>query len=469
MRPLLLSTTFLILLTLCLVFLWGSLSRRNSFALANGWDQLWCLLADRRLIAFLLLGASFNVSLRLVTGYINPRDYVQDAVAARQFLRHESLYPADMPAMGAAVVAAPMAGRQWLESNPILRPEFDMLAITAPANAHPPFLGLLSVPALAAFGLRGGFLATSIFSAVLLCLSLFLIVRELFPTPSNARFLAILGLTFGWHSVSSLLRSAQPAVLLLFLILISWLLLRRGRPWAAGIPIGIAACIQAFPALLLLYFALRYWRSLLSALATVAAISLSVWACTIPGTFLQWLATVDLISRDFIPSRLNLSLAGIFVGFARSLHLPVDAKLIGLLSLALVAAILAIWLKPWIRVQESIQRLDVEFALFTVAMLLASPLFWSRYLAILLLPLVILLRYRSSPSQPCTPFALLWVLLALSIPDLTLEALNSSLSTILGPPLAWLLSSLVTLAVLILSLWTARLPRNPQSTAKAGV
>lgn len=97
MRPLLLSTTFLILLALCLVFLWGKLARRNSFAPANGWDQLWKLLADRRLIAFLVLGAGFNVSLRLVTGYINPRDYVQDAVAARQFLRHESLYPADLP------------------------------------------------------------------------------------------------------------------------------------------------------------------------------------------------------------------------------------------------------------------------------------------------------------------------------------------------------------------------------------
>ena len=276
-------------------------------------------------------------------------------------------------------------------------------------------------------------------------------------------------LTFGWHSVASLLRSAQPAVLLLFLILLSWLLLRRGRPWAAGIPIGIAACIQAFPALLLLYFTLRFWRSLLSALATVGAISLTVWACTIPGTFPQWLATVDQISRDFIPSRLNLSLAGVVAGFARSLHLPFDAKLIGLLSMALVAAILALWLKPWLRIQQSIQRLDVEFALFTVAMLPASPLFWSRYLAILLLPLIILLRYRGSPSQPCTPFALLLLCLALSIPDQTLEALHSSLTPILGAPVAWLLSSLVSVAVLIFGLWVARLPRDSQASFNAGV
>src|SRR5437870_3450794 len=47
-------------------------------------------------LAFVGVGACANVGLGLYKGYVVPRDFLQDAVSAQEFLAGRSLYPADM-------------------------------------------------------------------------------------------------------------------------------------------------------------------------------------------------------------------------------------------------------------------------------------------------------------------------------------------------------------------------------------
>jgi hypothetical protein len=94
MRALPLNSTFLVLVFL---FIW-SLSRTRS---------IWQLLSSRTLLAFILFGASVNIAYSSLSGYINPRDFVQDVVAAHQFLDHKTLYPADLATLGVGELAEP--------------------------------------------------------------------------------------------------------------------------------------------------------------------------------------------------------------------------------------------------------------------------------------------------------------------------------------------------------------------------
>ena len=58
---------------------------------------LWAIVSQRATLAFLLLGACVNVSFSALAGYINPKDYLADVVAAHQFLKHAIMYPYDLP------------------------------------------------------------------------------------------------------------------------------------------------------------------------------------------------------------------------------------------------------------------------------------------------------------------------------------------------------------------------------------
>ena len=462
MSALLISPTFWLLFASFLSATIWMLTKRIPDA-DTLWSRLWDILADRRLLLILLLADLANVSYRVVSGYINPTDYVQDVVASRQFLLRETMYPADFRVRGVAEVAAPMPGREWIEPIPVFRRVFQTMEITAPFVGHPPLLGILTAPAVATFGMRGAYLTTVLVTSILLCVSLLWILRELHGTISKPHYIGLIGLLFGWFSVNALLRSGQPAAILLFLLVGSWLLLRRGRAWAAGIPIGIAASIQVFPAFFLVYFALRSWRSLVTALTTIAVILAVIRATTVPGTYEQWLAAAAHMAGDFVTLRTNLSIASLGAGFLQALGYSVNVQLAGTLSMVLIVTSLVLWMKPWAMLRQTHRGLDIEFSLFTIAMLLASPLFWNRYQPILMLPLAVLFRYRSDKQSPYAAIAWLVVLTGLCLPEQILEAWNDSLPSLLGSPLSWVLTSAGIFSVMLVAVWTARLSRVTRS------
>jgi hypothetical protein len=407
MRALPLNSTFLVLVFL---FIW-SLSRTRS---------IWQLLSSRTLLAFILFGASVNIAYSSLSGYINPRDFVQDVVAAHQFLDHKTLYPSDLATLGVGELAEPLRGRAILERLPGIRSELSTLSDPPVAqNAHPPVLGALLAAPVSLLGLRGTFLLVFLLSVVLLYWSVTAILRELFPPVAPLLLWAVMGLIFAWYQVGLTLRGAQPSIVLLALITAAWLLLRRNQPWLAGSAIGLATCLHAFPALLLLYFALRVRKAFLAGILTIGALTAAAAALTIPGTYRQWLATTQTVSHLYIPRPGNLSIAGMLSG------LGANEKLIAPAMLALIALALGIYLWPW---RPRPDRLDLEYSIFIAAMLLASPISWGRYLPIMLLPIAVLIRkWREDPPSWAIP-ALLASMILMACPDHTYEWLSTHLT-----------------------------------------
>lgn len=453
MRALPLNPT---LVVFAILLVWSLIRavRFGSRGAQTTWGVLGRILSHRTVLPFLLLGACANVFFSALAGYINPRDYVQDVVAARQFLKHATMYPRDLPRMGTVELSAPITGREELQRLPIIRGELNTLTDPpAPANAHPPALGIaLALPVLL-LGLRGSFVFVFLLSVVLGYVSVAAILRELFPPLPFVELCAVMGLVFGWYPVGTTFRSGQPSIVLLALITAGWLMLRRNRPWMAGGTIGLAACLHAFPALLLLYFAIRSRRAFVSAVGTITLLSVAAAAVTVQHTFKQWLNTADMIAQRFVPRAGNLSVAGLITSFSSGIGWGENVKIIAPATVLIIAGALAIFLWPWNRGNVRPERLDVEYSVFVAAMLLASPISWGRYLPIMLLPLGVLIRNWRQKRQGRAVPALLAALVFMSFPDSTLGWLYNWLTRNLGFAVGWLATAMPSFSILAILLW----------------
>jgi hypothetical protein len=452
MRALPLNST---LIVFAILLAW-SLARATRFGVRGAqatWELLGRILSQRAMLAFLLLGACANIAFSALAGYINPRDYVQDVIAAHQFLKHATMYPRDLPQMGIVELSAPITGREVLQRLPVIR--HDLTTLTDPpasVNSHPPTVGIVLAAPVLLLGLRGSFVFVLLLSAALLCVSLVTILGELFPALPFGALCAVTGLVFGWYPVGTTLRSGQPSIILFALITAGWLMLRRNRPWMAGGAIGLAACLHAFPALLLLYFAIRSRRAFVSAVGTITLLSVAAAAVTIPSTFQQWLNTLDLIAQHF-PTAGNLSLAGLITGFSGGIGWGTNVKIIAPAMVLIIAGALALFLWPWNRRNARPERLNVEYSVFVAAMLLASPISWERYLPIMLLPLAVLvLNWKEKRPMLAVP-ALLAALVFMSFSEATFFWMYNWLARHLGFAAAWLLSAMPSFSILAILLW----------------
>jgi len=152
------------LVVLAIFLVWCVMNRTRM-----NWDGAGRFLSHRAIVAYLIFGACANMFVAALAGYINPMDYVQDVVAARQFLKHETMYPANLPRLGFAELSAPMPGREALRKLSIFQGELKTATFSpAPGNAHPPVLGILLVAPVFLFGMRGSFLFILSLSVVLL-------------------------------------------------------------------------------------------------------------------------------------------------------------------------------------------------------------------------------------------------------------------------------------------------------------
>ncbi len=439
------------------ILLVWSLIRLAGFGMPGArstWELLGQLLSSRFMVAFLLLAACASVFFSALAGYINPRDYVQDVVAAHQFLKHQTMYPGDVPQRGIIELSAPIRGREELQQLPVIRGELTTLNDPpAPANAHPPVVGMvLSVPVFL-LGLRGSFVFVLLLSVVLLYATVWAILRELFPPLPLVELCVVMALVFAWYPVDTTFRSGQPGIILFALITTGWLMLRRNRPWMAGGAVGLAACLQAFPALLVLYFAVRSRRAFVSAIAMIAFLCLAVAELTIPQTFKEWLNTANMIARRFVPRPGNLSVAGLITGFSRGMNRAEHVEIIAPAALLIIAGALVLFLRPWNLRTVRPGQLDVEYSVFVTAMLLASPLSWGRYLPIMILPLAVLIRNWRVKRPAWAVSALLAVLAFMSFSDATSASVSQWLALKLGFPAGWLATALPSFSIMAILLW----------------
>lgn len=413
MRTLVTSPTLVVLAMLLVWLVWTARTGRTHAQ--STWDLAWQFVCRRAILAYLIAGACANMCVSALSGYINPRDYLQDVIAARQFLQHSNMYPDNLPQLGVAELSVPIRGRGALQRLPLVRGELKTMTDSpAPANAHPPLLGIMLAAPVHLFGSRGSFVFIFLLSIALLCLTVAAILRELFPAPDRLVLCVVMALVFGWFPVGASLREGQPAIILFALMTAGWLMLRRNRPWMAGASIGLAAGLHAFPALLMLYFAIRNRRALVSAIGTIALLVGLTASLTVKGTFQEWLNTTGMISRHFVPRIDNLSIAGLISSFSMGMGWGEHVKFLVPAMVLLIAGALVVFLEPWNRREVRLERLDVEYALFAGATLLASPIVWARYLPIMVLPLAVLVRNWRLRRPPWAVSALLPTLILMS-------------------------------------------------------
>jgi hypothetical protein len=445
------------LLVLAAMLVW-SLVRTMRSDSGKTWTLAGRYLSHPVVLAILVVGVCANLGFSILAGYINPRDYVQDAVAAEQFLKHQTLYPADLPQMGVRELATPLRGESALRRLPLIRNELNTLdQPPAFANAHPPMLGVLLSAPVGLLGLRGSYLLEVLLSVIVLYLAVTAILRELFPGLGFATCGASLALIFGWYQVGTTLRSGQPSIILFALLTVSWLMLRRNRPVAAGAAVGLAACLQAFPALLTLYLLIRAPKAFLSAAGVIAAFSLATAAFSVPHTFSQWMQTDEYVAGIFVPRLGNVSFAGVFTTLLSGLGLPPHVNVVAPVMVLVVAAALVVYLRPWSSSRQILaDRLDREYSVWIAGMLLASPISWIRYFPIMLLPIAILVRAWSKDPPVWAASALFAALIPMSLPDTTFGLIHDGITRNAGVLAGWVWGATPTLCLLAILCWIMR-------------
>lgn len=421
MRPLILSSTlWIIVVMLGLAFLRvfpvdgrtgqrpASTRYRRYILVAVGWIAM--------------AGGLLNIALRLAAGYINPRDFVQDYVAASQFVYGATMYPDDLPELGARATAEEFPGRAMFLESPVFKNEFKRLGETAPANAHPPVIGMILVGPVAIGGLRGSYLFTAAALLLVLLASFRAIIGALGRHPGRFGWMLIVGLLLGWHPVNAAIRSAQPGILILGCVTAGWIALRRQHSISAGIWFGLAASIQAFPLLLVAYTILRDRRAFFSALLSMAGVVALVTLMAPPGSYQDWSATMSRIAPQFVAAPENVSFVGLMMRVGTLFHTVFPMPIVTLITMACVLGPIAMLFTVGCRQRKSLVVQDLEIAIVVVLMVALSPLSWSRYLPILLLPLAILATLTSPLKLRGELIWLLVATLLLSIPDGTIVA-----------------------------------------------
>jgi hypothetical protein len=218
----------------------------------------------------------------------------------------------------------------------------------------------------------------------------------------------------------------QTNILIMALVYVSFLWDQQGRQWRAGIPLGAAMAIKTFPMALVLYFAFRLrGRILASGLLCCAFFLLllpapvrgfgrnleevSSWAERVAAPFVSrgeagdWgqhsldfgNQSLPAVARRYL-TRVDAQVMArerppIYVNVVKLA--PAQAILIaGALALALCAGfVLSVGRR---RPQEAL-GLAAEYGLVTTLLLLLSPLSWTYFFVMLLLPVMLGLRLLS--------------------------------------------------------------------------
>lgn len=421
MRPLILSSTFwaLAIVTITIALRIVPMGRLTGKASGS-------TLQDLRMMRLgtwvLMVGGLTNIGLRLTAGYINPRDYVQDYVAASQFLVGATMYPADFPKRAVSALEVDFPGKQQLAATVVFGDEFTRMHESAPANAHPPILGMALAGPVAVGGLRGSYLLVAGSLLVLLLASVRAILRELGWQPVGLLWMAIVGLLLGWHPVNSAIRSAQPGILIFGCVTAGWLALRRERSASAGIWFGLAASIQAFPLLLVAYTLLRDRRAFVSAILLMTGVTALAIIVAPDGSYAQWSATMSWIAPKFVTAPENVSLVGLVIRAGLVFGLALPTGIVTLLTMAVTLGSFGVLFVTKRPAQSHPIRRDIEVAIVVALMVALSPLSWSRYFPILLLPLAVLIRQTLVRESRSDVLWLLLALLAISVPDGTITA-----------------------------------------------
>jgi hypothetical protein len=344
------------------------------------------------------------------------------------------------------------------------------LAANAPApleyDAHPPSSIAFFLP----FGLLPRTSAEMLWGALSLAaylLSGWLLLREIgwHGLPGMAIFTAGSVL---WTPLTGAEQAQNLAQVLTLLIVLAWLLERKGCEYRAGWLLGLGGALKLWPAALLPGAIARgRWREALTGGIALLASNALALLLVGPAGYSAYLGPIQDNERYSIPNVGNISLVGLIARPLTGDHVAVPplgpgialkpAVLIGeaVAALCYLGVLTLIWRWNRYAPDEAIDLLS-QSSLITIT-LLAFPLTWHWGLISLLIPgAMLILALRKLPRPPRWWFVLFALgLLPLLVPFVSVRLVQWLIERPPGPPLLWLEHLTASLPAIGLLLFTA--------------
>ncbi len=357
----------------------------------------------------------------------------------------------------------PAAQRVW-ELGP--RESFQHLEVGVGGFVNMPILVWLFVPLLA-FGYAGAGWAFLAIGLACVLAAWWLLLRLCDHATHIAPLLAFFFLVNG--PMINSLREGNSTHIVLLLLIAALATLRTGWPFAAGLILGLAALIKIPLLLFGIYFLLRgNWRVVAGGVAMIAIallLSLAVHGLDVNRAWFEGnvLAYVGRVIPAFNVQSIDAFLMRLGTGpdelFDWTAHEPTTTYRIfrWLILIALFGS--TFWLMRRAATFAGVrsdQRDYLEYSVILVLAVVASPVSWSHYYLLMLLPIGLYIGNRLPVLEDDPARWLLWsgfILAALPIILLPLEpdwVLLVASRTILS---AWLLGGLLMLAALMRGLW----------------
>ncbi len=263
------------------------------------------------------------------------------------------------------------------------------------------------------------------------------------------------------------LREGNSTHFILLALAAALLLIERGRDFAAGAIIGFCATIKLPLLLFGAYFVLRgRWRAATGGFAVVAAVGgASILVFGLDAHIDWYRACVAPFSSDVVPAFNVQSLDGFFMRLKTGASLLRDwsplaptltHKIARIVCLALLfsAAIAAGFRLR--SVGSDFKRDRLEFCLVLALLLIASPLCWTHYYALLLIPFALHMTGRLGlPEDAASAWTMAGAIALVSLPVIDIARLVPSHAEILARTVvsAWLFGGLLLFAALLRGLW----------------
>jgi hypothetical protein len=357
--------------------------------------------------------------------WVAPLAIVQDIVAARQFLRGEPLPTTGIqPLVKEALSSEPRPTSleltwPWLAAAwPALveqeQQEYDRIPSLIEVQAHPPFATMFVVPFVYALGVYGTSIAISLLSVACVVAALAVLNGRLQLNLSVSQKILASSVLLAWYPMFEVLSHGQLGALLGLLVVVGWYGIRQGQPLLAGFAIGFAISLKLFPALLLLYLLMRHRLAFTAGVVTVIAFNAVSVAVFGLQSYLDYVHTARFVAGNWVDTPQNWSLFTAVRRFGDILSIPALSSRVALLAIAmLLVAAIALFV---VARRKSCPRIDFEYSLFVIAMILLSPNCWSHYFVILLLPLAVLAN-QALRRGGASSLAFLGLFLVLAVPD----------------------------------------------------
>lgn len=288
-----------------------------------------------------------------------------------------------------------LAARAFLAGKNPYSPQ-ELAAVKLDGLGHPPTTSFWFIP-LALLDMQTMSKVLGTLSICMLLVQCWLILRELevrFPLPLGL-LIGVLVLYREWMRFH--LHLAQISQLISFLLVLTWVALRRRRDFLAGIPLGIACTLKLFPGLLAIFILVsRRLRPIFIAALVYLTVAAIMTARFGPECWPQFIASERKVVDLWIGNMRNASLYGILIRayspvcVRQSGSIPEATALASAITGVLFASVLVLWRRvpAALRAREP-YRTDLPFMMLIVLGVFGNPFVYEHYYTLLIPPVLV--------------------------------------------------------------------------------